>query len=88
MELHLVHINEVNSSLYSVVSLLFEIDPYNRTDVFDKIDFTSDSKNATFPFPWNLENKFVYHYEGSLTTPNCDQTVDWFIYIDPIPIKK
>jgi carbonic anhydrase len=72
MELHIVHVNDVDPYSYSVVALLFKIDPLDRTDVFDSIDFTSDSKNLTFPFPFDLRYKYAYHYEGSLTTPLCD----------------
>ncbi|KAI1700173.1 eukaryotic-type carbonic anhydrase domain-containing protein [Ditylenchus destructor] len=46
--------------------------------------------NTTFNFiPGALlpENKTMfYHYEGSLTTPGCFETVDWLIFHEPISI--
>ena len=29
-----------------------------------------------------------YHYEGSLTTPTCDETVQWFLIKEPITVPR
>jgi len=76
MELHIVHVDSVDVNSYGVVSLLFKIDPSDKPDVFDKIDFINDSKERNYSFPFNLKDKFVFHYKGSLTTPLCDPFVD------------
>ena len=69
--MHILHANDVDPYSYGVVSLLFKIDPNGKPDAFDKIDFINDSHNNTFNFPFNLTDKFVFHYKGSLTTPLC-----------------
>ena len=32
--------------------------------------------------PYNIKN--YYNYQGSLTTPNCDEVVEWFIVDNPV----
>ena len=32
------------------------------------------------------QNRDYYHYEGSLTTPLCDETVQWFVLKHPIRV--
>jgi carbonic anhydrase len=34
------------------------------------------------------EQQTFYHYEGSLTTPPCTQTVDWLVLTHPIEVAK
>jgi carbonic anhydrase len=31
--------------------------------------------------------KLWYHYQGSATTPPCLETVDWFVYREPLALK-
>ena len=40
-----------------------------------------------------VKGKNILHYEGSLTTPNCDEIVNWFvntevIYINPKDLRN
>ena len=37
-------------------------------------------------FPMKWENYF--HYKGSLTTPSCDETVNWFVDQEPLKISS
>lgn len=30
----------------------------------------------------------VYSYKGSLTTPTCDEVVNWFVFQDTVPIAR
>ena len=34
------------------------------------------------------KNKEYYHYSGSLTTPNCQEIVNWFVFKNEVPISK
>ena len=34
-----------------------------------------------------LESHEFYHYEGSLTTPTCDEIVEWIVYKTPVFIS-
>merc|ERR1719341_163502 len=44
--------------------------------------------NQTFPFLKNLDLNSVYRYRGSLTTPTCNQIIEWIVVRKPLKIGK
>jgi hypothetical protein len=64
--------------------------------LFEMSDVESDFFGSLIEDPANvkiaeyfscLSEQFFYHYEGSKTTPDCDEDVNWFILRYPLPIK-
>lgn len=90
MEVQFVHANAAGG--LAIVSVLMTSGKLNRA--FNEIVLTmpnrpgpqipADSKidpNAFLPAKRNY-----YRYAGSLTTPPCAETVDWFVFTDPISV--
>jgi len=42
----------------------------------------------TFPFLKNLDLNSVYRYQGSLTTPTCNQIIEWIVVRKPLKIAS
>lgn len=83
LEFHIVHkLNPFYKDVmtYAVVGLLFDIDDSNTTNLFEQIDFTKPQrvnfKKIMMPF---LIGNNVYYYKGSLTTPKCNEAVNWYV---------
>ncbi len=79
---------------YSVIAVMGEVDedaditgPWSQLDA-SQVPAFEDSINITgFRFDQLLpENLDYYHYLGSLTTPNCDEIVAWFILRETIKV--
>jgi carbonic anhydrase len=34
------------------------------------------------------ELNYFYRYDGSLTTPNCDESVVWTVLVEPLPLSR
>ncbi len=92
MEAHFVHANEQGK--LAVLGVLLVAGSRNRffAEIM-KVAPTSHGeaklKNPAFaqtllPRRGNL----LFRYEGSLTTPPCAETVEWNVYLDPVPVSQ
>eukprot|EP00343_Euplotes_focardii_P001496 CAMPEP_0205803114 /NCGR_PEP_ID=MMETSP0205-20121125/5657_1 /ASSEMBLY_ACC=CAM_ASM_000278 /TAXON_ID=36767 /ORGANISM="Euplotes focardii, Strain TN1" /LENGTH=293 /DNA_ID=CAMNT_0053070647 /DNA_START=79 /DNA_END=957 /DNA_ORIENTATION=- len=98
LEMHSVFTNDANTSQYLVVGIFFEEDTNESENEFItslnvNTVTTSGQDYAITNVPLsNLYNsisgKSKYNYKGSLTTPTCDEAVEWFLVKDPIKINS
>ena len=70
-------------------------DDYEEDTFFDHYDvetpdtaFNLNLKAALFGTEAVPASFNMYAYEGSLTTPPCSEVVNWFVLMDPLPIKR
>lgn len=90
--MQLVHRSTKNSSLLAIVSILLDSSKNLQNDFFLDLDpnTANINKNRTsIPIKSKLFDGFYgnfYHYNGSLTQPQCNETVRWFIFSVPIQI--
>ncbi|MNQ02735.1 Carbonic anhydrase precursor [compost metagenome] len=92
LEIHMVHKNK--DGKFAVVSIMaqenkksnetFEfLDQYLPTKTNDTVKVNNDFNiNKVLP-----QNKSYYTYWGSLTTPPCTESVQWFIFKAPIEVS-
>ncbi|CDW72625.1 UNKNOWN [Stylonychia lemnae] len=93
LEIHFVHKHQTRDRL-AVLSVPFDVEKGGN----QANDFISSLKigeknvqNVTIP-TMNLVKKLnknkIFHYDGSLTTPPCNETVEWIVVNDPQPISS
>ena len=58
-----------------LIEKLAELIKFNST-------FKTDEIQMSDLIPYNIKN--YYNYQGSLTTPNCDEVVEWFVIDKPV----
>ncbi|RLN78336.1 hypothetical protein BBJ28_00000510 [Nothophytophthora sp. Chile5] len=97
-EVHFVHSNTDGSALL-VVGLFLQVTNGGKTDpwmvsVLDGMDNVSATKWEPMSLgsysklvDTNIKANRVYNYPGSLTTPACDEIVDWWVVQTPIKIS-
>jgi carbonic anhydrase len=87
MEMHTVFTLSTNSSIYLVVGILFESDTNAEDDSFiTSLNLTSvaGSTNTITNVSMSdlsdwVNSKKKYNYKGGLTTPTCDEAVEWMV---------
>lgn len=99
-EIHFVHLkrNEPADSTagdaYAVVGVRAVVDKDENTSVWRELNVGrvqgfEDYINATVRFIDLLPvNRSYFYYEGSLTTPNCSEVVQWFLLQNTISIPQ
>ncbi|KAG6948344.1 hypothetical protein JG688_00015136 [Phytophthora aleatoria] len=97
-EVHFVHSNADGSALL-VVGVFMEIDPSGNTDpwletLIDGIDDITATKPTMLDLTSysalvkkSVSGGSLYNYPGSLTTPRCDEIVDWWVVEKPMKIS-
>jgi carbonic anhydrase len=91
MEAHFVHASADGLAVVAVLMLAGK-----PNSVFNKIVSTMPSEEgpavpahpAIDPRRLLPDHQGYYHYEGSLTTPPCSQTVDWIVLARPIEVDE
>jgi len=104
LELHLVHfkseyggIDRTKRDGLAVLGIFFQIQEEDNRDLnnfinsLEKVQHKDDTENIQ-PFPLEKllprNTDMFYRYEGSLTTPTCDEIVVWTVFKDPVGISK
>jgi carbonic anhydrase len=103
LEIHMVHslatndkdINENNLTVYNkylVIAILFKSHKYIHNKEIEKLNLSSfDIIENNFDinsFVKDLNKNSYFHYEGGLTTPTCDETVNWIVIEKPFIIGE
>ena len=90
-ELHLVHADD--SGALAVVGVTFQLRSPNRM-VQTLLEAAPDLREEVTE-GLNIEADMLaptpgtyFHYEGSKTTPPCDEPVDWYVMGEPLPISE
>lgn len=90
LEVHVVHKSKTNSSQLAVIGIMFS-DADNIENPFLaslKLN-TIGQRLGKVPLTQTLSmttGKF-YHYQGSLTTPACNEIVEWVVMADILPMS-
>jgi carbonic anhydrase len=96
--MHIVHANE-NKTRLSVIAVFFDLKAGgNASNWFLQKVVADDAKTSNYTeykvhdvnikkLVEELNPQKLYHYDGSLTTPACDEIVEWVVVHDPQTIS-
>jgi carbonic anhydrase len=79
-----------NTNVYAAVLgyLYYPSDDANALDFNIHTDANGTAQMNRKELFGCTSSRFWYHYRGSATTPPCTEKVDWFVYREPLPIKR
>ena len=82
-------LNYTNTGVYAAVLSyhFYPSDASNAIDLNVRTDANGIAQVNRLQILGCTSSRFWYHYRGSTTAPPCTETVDWFIYREPLPIK-
>lgn len=91
MEMHMVHIlskenkvddpDEVNK--YLVIGIIFTVNNNVKDNVFiSKVNFDTQKEIKGLDPSYFVKKENFYYYHGGLTTPGCDEKVNWIVMGD------
>ncbi len=91
MVLHLVHVSDAGE--YAVLAVMARegknSEPFDFLESYLPVQI-NETKTVDKAFDMNLNlpnNKAYFNYTGSLTTPPCTESVEWFIFKEPITVS-
>ena len=93
LEIHFVH-EHTGHKAHAVVALMADAGSESSSSVFRFLSLKSvlqynERINTVLPLNDFLPiDRSYYFYEGSLTTPGCDQLVQWFVLKDRITVPR
>ena len=91
LEVHFVH--QHNKTDYAVIGVMYKEGKENpllksNLDKFPIEKEVYNSNKSIDLLEILPDNKSYYHYNGSLTTPPCNEVVNWYLLKDPIEASK